>query len=83
MSAQSHYVLNVAQVTSTKAWDSTAQAPVYTSTHFCRIDLGPVRDSALIRARDIQARFPSGDLPGHFRLQLTYWKCAGESVAFD
>lgn len=79
---ESHYSLNIARVNSARAWDWRPSAPTYTASHFCRIDLGPDRDGAVMKARDIATRFPQGATPGDFILSLTYWDCVGRHIDF-
>jgi hypothetical protein len=78
------YHLNIAIVLPERAWDSTPNAPVYRSTHYARVFLsdGP-REPAIVKAREIAARFPAGDKPGQFHCTLTEWTSRGTSIPLD
>lgn len=75
---ESHYSLNIARRSDRLAFDGKPQA-----IHFATVDLGRDREFALAKAREFVARFPEGDKPGDYKLDLTYWDCVGRAVEID
>jgi len=80
MSIQDGYHLNVAIVTNARAWDF-AHNGNHVVTHFCAVYCGRDHADAMRVCAEFAARFPEGNKPGMFQLDLTKWQGRGENVA--
>lgn len=61
---ESHYTVNVATRGTDARWH-----------HYCRIELGSDRESALYKMREMRVMFGP-----EYKLDLTYWHCTGQIV---